>query len=473
MFSQIKISQLVRAFAGTDKKPGVIGSAEKERQATQAASPKLARHPWSDPDKQSRRAIQIGIIVILTSIASCSAWITYAPLEGAVVGLGEVANLDHRTTIQHQEGGIISDVFVREGDSVQVGDPLVSLVDKSLEAQLGIVNSDLDKILIRKARYETERDLGDKIHFPAVLNPDDPQVENIIRTEEQGFQSSKALYQAQLDLIASQQSDLKAEIAGLNREVIQINSAYELLNAEIANAQSLVQQNYLSRNALLSLQRESANYLAQLESKRTRINRAHKQIASLDLQKQEVKAGYIDNANQQLSELKNDERVVREKITPLKDSINRQYVTASVSGEILAMESLHRGSVLPAGGRILDIVPDEDDLIIKTRISISDIDEVYSGQDVDIRFNALPARKTPLVAGTVRNISADRLVEEHTGQPYFRADVSVTNAALEHAGIGLHPGESATVFLKTQQRTMLDYFLSPIITFNEKTFRES
>lgn len=471
MLSQMNISYLVRAFSkkAVKQRTNVDRAKESERQAKEPSTIRA-----TDPAKQTQMAILFGTAVIISSIASCTAWVSYAPLDAAIIGAGEVANIDRRTTVQHQEGGIVAGVLVREGDSVEKGAALIELVDKSLEADLAMVNSDLDKILIRKARYEAERNLQSKVTFPAILDLSDAQVANIVRTEEQGFISSRNLYNAQLDLVVSQQADLKAEIAGLKREITQLETAYNLLDAEIVNAQSLVQQNYLSRNALLSLQRESANYLAQLESKRTRINRAHQQIASLNLQKQEVRTAYIDRANQQLSELKNDERIIREKLAPLEDAVNRQVVTAGVAGRILAMESLHPGSVLSPGGRILDIVPDEDELIVSARINVADIDEVYPGQDADIRFNAFPARTTPVIVGSVRTVSADRLVDETNGQFYFSTEVRVKRESLESSQLPpLHPGMSATVFLKTQQRTMLDYFLSPIITFNEKSLRES
>lgn len=466
MLSQIHISRLVRAFTN---KP--ISHKQKEKKG-EVAVMKLSK--FQEPVKQTSNAITFGILIIILAMAGCSTWMSVAPLEGAIIGVGEVTNLDRRTTIQHQEGGIVSEVLVREGDAVRSGTPLVELIDKSLDADLAMVNSDLDKILIRKARYEAERDLRETLDLPAALDITNPQVTNIVRTEEQGFSSSRKLYEAQQQLVVAQQSDLTAESTGLKREVTQLEKAYSLLEAEITNAESLVQQNYLSRNALLSLQRESADYLAQLESKRTRINRARKQIASLNLQKQEIRAAYIDRANQQLSELKNDERIVREKLSPLEDAVRRQIVTASISGRILAMESLHPGSVLPAGGRILDIVPDEDELVVNARISVADIDEVYPGQNADIRFSAFPARRTPVVLGNVKTVSADRLIDQNTGQSYFSTEIRVKRDSLEASQLPpLRPGMKATVFLKTQKRTALDYLLSPIITFNEKAMRES
>ena len=423
--------------------------------------------------RQARNATLFGLAVILASIGACSAWVAKAPIEGAIIGQGEVMVVDKRTTVQHREGGIVAKVHVREGDQVVPGTVLLEIVDRSVDSQLGVVQSGLNAIQIRKARLNAERSLSDSISFSSDQKAGS-EIAAIIASERQSFQSNRTMLNTQLQLIDSQKADARAEISGLKREVTQIKSAYDLLNNEIANAERLVAQNYMAKNTLSTLRREAADYRAQLENRRTGINRAQKKINSLNVRKQETRANYVNIASQALTELENEERRLMEQRTPLEDAVVRQNVTARVAGTVLAMESLHPGSVLPPGGRILDIVPSQDQLMIGARIAVSDIDEVHSGQSTDIRFNAFPARQTPVVLGTVNHVSADRLVDESTGQSYFTVEVSVDTASLVAANLPpLHPGMSANVFLKTQKRTVLDYLLNPVITFHEKAMRES
>jgi HlyD family type I secretion membrane fusion protein len=353
------------------------------------------------------------------------------------------------------------------------GTVLLEIVDRSVDAELGVVESSLNAIQIRKARLNAERALSHSISF-STDRDEGSEIAAIIASERQSFQANRAMLNTQLQLIDSQKADARPEILGLKREVTQIKSAYDLLNNEIGNAERLVAKNYMAKNTLSTLRREAADYRAQLENRRTGISRAKKKINSLNVRKQEARANYVNLASQALTELENEERRLTEQRAPLEDAVVRQNVIARVAGTVLAMESIHPGSVLPPGGRILDIVPSQDQLMIGARVAISDIDEIHSGQSADIRFNAFPARQTPIVMGIVNHVSADRLIDESTGQSYFTVEVSVDKQSLLAANLPpLHPGMSANVFLKTQKRTVLDYLLNPVITFHEKSMRES
>lgn len=424
---------------------------------------------------QARRAFWLGASVIVVTVVVLTLWIVTAPIEAAIIGSGHVEVVDHRTTVQHQEGGIVASVHVHEGDQVKVGQVLIEIVDKSVESELAVVQSGLDAVRIRKSRLMAERALSRTPDFPEdLLHDGKPAVAAMIAAERESFQTNRAMLDIQLKLVDAQQSDARAEIAGLRREITQIQNAYDLLKNEIANAKRLVSQNYMTRNALSNLQREAADYRAQLENRRTQISRARKKIASLSVQKQEIRSNYVNQASQSLSDLEKEERRLFEQRRPLEDAVTRQSIRARVAGTVLAMEPLHPGSVLPPGGRILDIVPDEDQLVINARVAVGDIDEVSAGQIADIRFTAFPARRTPIVLGRVEHVSADRLYDKSTHQSYYEVEVSVDKESLKHARLPqLHPGMSATVFLRTHRRTMLDYILNPIIIFHEKSMRET
>ncbi len=425
--------------------------------------------------RQANRALWLGASVIVVTVAMLAAWVGVAPIEAAIVGAGHVEVVDHRTTVQHQEGGIVAAVHVREGERVRPGQVLIEIADKSAQAQLGVVQSALDSIRIRKARLTAERLRRRSVNFPPELRDShDPALAPMIATERESFNANRMMLDTQLRLVDSQKADARAEITGLKREIAQIESAYGLLKAEISNARRLVAQNYMTRNALSKLQRQAADYRAQLENRRTQISRARKKISSLGVQKQQIWSNYVNQASQALAELEKEERRLSEQRRPLEDTVVRQRIKARIAGTVLAMEPLHPGSVLPPGGRILDIVPDEDELVINARVAVGDIDEVHAGQRADIRFTAFPARKTPIVLGRVEHVSADRLFDERTRQSYYEVEVSVDKKSLTEARLPpLYPGMSATVFMKTHKRTMLDYMLNPIIIFHEKSMRET
>lgn len=426
--------------------------------------------------RQLSSTVFLGFLVIVLSIAGIAAWASFAPIQGAIVANGEIQLQNKRTTVQHREGGIVASVHVREGQRVEKGEVLLEIVDKGVESELGVINTRLDAVRVKKARYLAEMKMQNTLAFPINLinRQGDPDLSAVMASERQSFAANRAMLMTQLRLIDSQIADADSEAQGLNREVGQIRSAAGLLGSEISNAKRLVSQGFLAKNALQQLRRTAAEYRADIENREMLITRAHKKGKSLAIQKEEARARYVNAASEGLAVLESEEKSLMQQLVPLKDAMVRQRVTASIAGTVLDMEPLHSGSVLARGDRLMDIVPERDQLMVVARIAVADIDEVHSQQVADIRFTAFPSRSTLLVKGTVNHVSADRLVDQRDQQPYFNAEVSVDMASLSEAGLPpLHPGMPATVFINTKERTLLDYLLHPVIQFHERAMRET
>ncbi len=426
--------------------------------------------------RQSLHALLLGMGVISITLTGVATWLVLAPIEGAVIGHGEVQVVNKRKTVQHQEGGIIAAVHVREGQQVASGDKLIELIDKSVESQLAVLQTRLNAVRVKKARLQAEQQMKKTFTFADDINSriEDSKLALVLSSEKQSFQAHRKILMTQLRLIDSQISDAESEIDGLTREIAQTRRAHALLKKEINNASQLMSQGFVTKNQVTRLKRSSADYKAQLENRRTQLTRAMKKIISFEIQKEEIRAHYVNAASETLATLESEEQSLQEQLTPLSDRLVRQSVRAPVAGKVLAMEPLHPGSVLASGGRILDIVPSEEILLVNARVALSDVDELYAGQQSEIRFTAFPTRKTPTVRGTVSHVSADRLIDKSNDQSFYEVEVAVDMTSLEQANLPqLHPGMPATVYTKTQKRTMLDYILDPLINFHEQAMRET
>lgn len=423
--------------------------------------------------KQSRSALVSGFLVLFITLCGLSLWVAKAPIEGAIIGQGKIVVANKRSIVKHQEGGIVARVAVHEGQRVAAGQVLIEVVDISAMAQLEILETSLAAIRLRKSRLEAEQRLKKTVMFTHDIKQN-AAIAALLATEKQSFQAGRSMLDTQLQLIDSQIEDARAGIAGVEKERRQLSRSHQLLRTEIAAASLLVEKHYMARNTLTTLRREAADYRAQLQQRQTQLDQAIQKIRSLQIRQQEVRASYVNQASQALTDINREERQLIEQRIPMQDTIRRQNVVAGVAGTVLAMEPLHVGSVLAPAGRILDIVPDDEALIIKAKVSISDIDEIVAGQSTDIRLNAFSARRTPIILGTVDTVSADSLFDDKSGQNFYSISVLLDQESLDSAGIGpVHPGMPATVYIKTSKRTVLDYLLNPVIIFHEQAMRET
>lgn len=450
----------------------IFGSGNDYRERSQLLKAEVLNHT----NRQLWTALLLGFFIITLSLVGVAGWVTFAPIQGAIVADGEIQLQNKRTTVQHREGGIVAAVHVREGQQVDKGQVLLEVVDKQVESELAVINTRLDAVRVKKARYNAEIALQNTLAFPTNLvnRQGDSDLAAVMASERQSFVANRAMLMTQRRLIDSQIADAEAEVLGLKREMGQIRSASGILSAEIRNAQSLVSQGFMAKNALQQLRRSGAEYRADIENRQTLITRAKKKATSLGIQKEEATARYVTAASEGLAALESEEKSLQQQLLPLQDAMVRQRVVAGLSGTVLDMEALHSGSVLARGARLMDIVPSRDQLMVVARIATADVDEIHAGQISDIRFTAFPARSTLLVEGEVNHVSADRLIDERNGEPYFNAEISVDMESLAQAELPqLHPGMPATTYIKTRERTVLDYLLDPVMQFRERAMRES
>ena len=184
-----------------------------------------------------------------------------------------------------------------------------------------------------------------------------------------------------------------------------------------------------------------------------------------------------ERANQiatQLDETRTELGSLKEKLRASKDILNRTVIEAPVSGTVVDLQFKTISGVVQPGVPILDIVPAEEKLMIDAHVSPMDIDVVHAGLKAQVQLSAFSTRSTPRVDGVVRSVSADRLVDEATSQPYFLARVEVAREELLSIGpdIELVPGMPADVLIVTGERTLAKYLLQPFMDAIWKTFRE-
>jgi HlyD family type I secretion membrane fusion protein len=422
-----------------------------------------------------RRIVRSGLLVIAGGGAALAAWAAYAPLSGAVIAPGFVKVDLNRRVVQHQEGGTVRAVRVRDGERVRQGQELLVLEDVRVDAALDLQRTQLDAERAKAARLEAERAYAPRPVFPPDLarRSGEPKLGEQLARETVLFRARRDALETQIALLRKQIAETGGEIEALGAQLAAEERALRLQKEELAANEGLLAQGYVQKTRVMTLQRATAEYEARHGERRAELSKARQRAAELELRILSMRNAYVQTAADELKEASARIFDLEERIRPSRDAAERQRIHAPIDGEVVGLRVFSRGAVIGPREVLMEIVPDDKRLIVEARIRPEDINYVRSGTHAEVRLTAYQQRTTPLVRGTVMYVSADRMVEPQTGAPYYVVQVDVTGQALAEAGnLRLQAGMPAEVYMRTDSRSAADYLLAPVTAYLRRAMRE-
>ena len=420
-----------------------------------------------NPELEAKRVIRAGLLVIVLGAISFAAWAYFAPLSGAVIAPGFVKVDLNRKVVQHQEGGIVRAIRVRDGDRVTQGQELVVLDDVRIDAQLDLLRTQLDAERAKVARLEAERSLAAKPVFPKDLLKHD-----YVTREGALFRARREALDTQIAVLRKQIRETTEEAGALAEQIAAEEKALKLQKEELAANESLLAQGYVQKTRLLTLQRAVAEYEARHSERRAELSKSRQRASELEFRILAMRNAYVQTATDELKESTTKTFDLEERIRPSRDASQRQKITAPIAGEVVGLRIFTSGSVIGPRDVLMEIVPKEKRLIVEARIRPEDINHVRPQSEADIRLTAYQSRTTPLVPGSVTYVSGDRMVDQQTGAPYYIVHIDVPEKALADSNLRLQAGMPAEVFIRTDSRTALDYLLAPVTSYLRRAMRE-
>lgn len=433
------------------------------------------------PDNSAIAAVRAplvsGLWVMLALSVTTLVWGALVPIDSAAVAKGKVVLLSSKKVIQHLEGGIIRDILVKEGDQVAAGQPLIRLDNASAKATMDMLQTQLFEARAAESRLAALRDESPEIAFDASLvegAKTDKTLAKIIAAQTRLFTSELEAHNAKLSVLQQRIAQAQEEIEGVKSQIGGTAGQLNLLEEEISTVKTLLEKGYATKTRLYELERNqsglrgnSGQYESQIAKAKQNI--AETQMAILDQQKEfETKISQdMRDTQAQVSDLEN-------KLRAAKDVVDRTLITAPVNGIVTGLKQHTTGGVVTAGTPIMDIVPQDDQLVIESHVKPTDISVIENGQDARIVFASYKMRNTPKVPGKVTQVSADTFSEERGEQPYYKAQVEVDKDFLQHMErpIALYPGMPVDVLISTGSRSFLSYLFKPISDSMNRAFRE-
>lgn len=404
---------------------------------------------------------KIGFAVIFVTFGLFGSWATLAPLDSAALAPGVVTVKTYRKTVQHLEGGIVKALHVRDGDTVEAGAVLIDLDPTQVSAELEMIRSQFIAVRALEARLIAERDNLESIVFAEPATADN-RIREAQGGEDQIFKARRSARLGEIDVLSKRVVQLEEQIRGFQAMIAGKRKLASSFNEEVGDLQALLSEGYVDKTRLREQERSSAAMEAEIAELQSNIARARLQIGETQLQIQQINKAFMTEVADKLAETQTRSYELRERLAAVEDRALRTQIRAPEGGMVIGMKVHTIGGVVGPATPLLDIVPRAEDLVVEVQIPTVDIDRVSAGKLADIRFSAFNSSTTPVIEGTLTHVSADRLINEDSGIPYYLGRVELTEKGRKDLGeLTLVPGMPAEVLINTGERTLLNYLMQP------------
>lgn len=419
-------------------------------------------HNFDDMPTSDRGIRRLGLTIVFVTFGIFGTWAAFAPLSNAVHGSGVVTVQNYRKTVQHLEGGIVKELHARDGDLVKKGDPLIVLDESQLSAEYESTRNQLIVARYKEARLRAERDGLDAIPAVEMEGTDSARAGEALNGELQVFTARHNSLQGEISVNRERIEQMKQQIAGLNEMIRTKRGLEKSYSGEIKQLRELLAEGFVDNQRLLEQERRLDMLKTEVADHESTISKTKLQIGETELQIVQLKKKFDSDVANELSDVQAKVFDLQEKEAALRDRLSRVVIRAPESGMVLDMKVHTIGGVVSAATPLLDIVPEASELVVEAKVDPKDIDRLKLGKTADIRFSAFSAATTPVIEGNLVRISADRLTDEHSGDPYYLVRVKVSEDGMKKLGNRkLQPGMPAEVLINAGERTMLEYLLKP------------
>ena len=424
----------------------------------------------------ARGALWMGWGVLALLIGGFGYWGSVYQLQGAVIAMGQIEVEQNRQVVQHPDGGIVAEVLVKEGDTVEQGQLVIRLDSEVLLSDLAVTEGQLLEVLARRARFEAERDeAGSLVFAPLLLETDNPVAQELMDGQIRLFAARRETEAQEIEQLSRRREQIADQIRGIEAQKVSLARQLDLIGQELADQQSLLDRGLAQSGRVLELSREQARLSGQDGELTAAIAQAEGRITETEIEILRLQAARREEAITRLRDLQFNEIELSERRRALLTQLDRLDIRAPVGGIVYGLQVFGPQAVIRPADPVLFIVPQDRPLVITAQIEPIHIDEVRLDQQVTVRVAALDQRTTPELYGRVEQVSADAFQDQATRMSYYRARITLNPGEVERLPEGsvLIPGMPVEAFIETAPRTPLQYLLKPLMDYFTRAFRET
>ncbi|WP_409159364.1 HlyD family type I secretion periplasmic adaptor subunit [Pectobacterium sp. B2J-2] len=409
------------------------------------------------------RYLKHGLWLILFGFGGLLLWAGMAPLDKGVAVSGRVVVADNRKVVQPVSSGRIASLNVRDGDRVQAGQILATLDQTPAQAQRDNLATQLQEAHAGEARLLAERDDLSTLSFPASTVPPSTVTQQIQIAHQQLFISRRAALQQERAAMQAAIIGVKAQSQGSQALLASSQTQFQIINEQLRGLRPLAQEGYIARNRLLDVERQAAQLAGAIAQERNNQVQLQQQVAELEQNIQQRQNEYQKEVRAQLADIQRSIQDLTQRLKTAEYELQHTHIRAPASGTVVGLALHTEGGVVNSGQILMEIVPDGQPLLIDAQLPIELVDRVNNGLPVELLFSAFNQSTTPRISGVVALIGADQLVDQQTGKPYYALRIQVDGQGKQPlSGLDVRPGMPVEAFIRTGERSLLNYLFKPL-----------
>lgn len=449
---------------------------DRPRAAALQADVALPAAPAPDRDWPVTRPMLLGVLGLLILFGGFGTWAVTANISGAIISQGRVAVDSNRQVVQHPDGGVVTEIRVREGDRVAAGDLLIRLDPVEIRSTSDILRDQLLEIAARSVRLMAERDEVETLAFPPDLMTEaarTPAVAEMVQGQINLFEARLESRNREAEQLGRRKDQIAAQVDGIAAQSEALTQQLAFIREELEAQRTLLERGLAQAPRVLALQREEAGLLGQVGEFRASVAELEGRATEIDLEILKLGNRARESAITELRDLSFRQIELSEQFRALQGRMARLDVTAPVDGVIYDMQVFAERSVIRPADPVLFIVPQDRPLVIQTQVDPIHIDQVYPGQPVTLRLPSFDARTTPELFGEIIRVSPDAFTDQATGMTYYQAEILPNEGETDRLnGQPMLPGMPVEAYLRTEDRTPMGYLIKPFADYFNRAFRE-
>ena len=441
-----------------------------------------ASHETPAIDDRPDRDMRTGIIIAFLFFVVFLGWAAFARLDAAAYAPGRLTVEGQRQSVQHRDGGVIGAIFVKEGQHVRQGQPLMELAAADVRAQARMYSAQYIGLQAQRARLMAEQLGAGHVEWPAEFatleGQEKEDAQEAIKLQTTQFVSRASVLTAQTGVLREQAGQVQETARGYRSQLAASTEQARLIGEELDSLRDVADKGFVSKSRIRALERARADLQGQEGQYSASIARSGAEAGENRLKALEAEKAYRERAASELRDVEFSLNEIAPKYRAAKDQLARLAIRAPATGIVVGLSVFTVGGVIAPGQKLMDIVPDHAGLVIEARISPEDIDDLKVGQDAQIRFNSLHERDLPIMDGRITRLSADSFQDEKTGQSFYTGEITVPSKELDiirnrrGEDFNLKAGMPVQVLVPLRARTALQYALEPLTQSLWLSFRE-
>jgi len=396
-------------------------------------------------------------------------WAGFMKVDEIAVTYGTVVPSSSVQVVQHLEGGIIGEIYVRDREMVDQGQVLVRLNPVQAKAEYDQMLSRRAGLLVRAERLRAFVD-GRKADFSGI----DPKYANLVEDQREILDANTERWISQSNVLEEQIKQKREEIFAAQQQQKSVKQQLDIVSKEVEMREKLFEKGYTSKVDVYAIQRQRAAAESELSRLKGQEATAAKALEELNQRIIDLDNNQRQDALGELGTITAEIAQVDDAVEELRDRFNRLDVVSPVRGYVQNLQAKTIGSVIPAGGVLMEIVPVDDELQVETKINTRDVGHLHAGLEVNVKVASYDFVRYGSIKGTLLDVSATTYVDEKDGSPYYRGRVT-----LEKPYVGgspdknkIMPGMTVQADVITGSKTLLQYLLKPLQTSFSQAFHE-